>query len=451
MATSAEVHVMPTIFCIDLLTRLFKRRRMLGRRNLTWDTPVRHILGEEFELCDDMRTQQTSLRDILAHKVGIPGYFGGFLTGFNMTRRQLIRKLRHLPASHPFRTHYIYNNYMYMLAGYIAEAIDDTGSTWEQLVRSRIFRPLRMTSAVFVDTSEHRWEGFAMPHIHSGGATIPIDPEALFNVAPGGAAGSICTNIIDMTKWVRFHLGTGATPGGEQLVDSTLLADTHTEQFNIPLKRLATFQGRPEFPVAISRFAYDLGWTTGLYRGYERVYHGGNIFGYDSQLWLLPGLNAGIVVLTNGPNDAAAVRAIETILYYTTDLLAGETTWLNATTACSFPAPWGKVGAATAPPDDEQDEGAEHERPLADYVGRYGHYGLGSQEIDTAVYFRSSSSSASGSDVTQLVIPWMSPDVETVFLRDLDVDAVATATGVALRAAVVCVVVVMATVASLLM
>lgn len=66
-----------------------------------------------------------------------------------------------------------------MLAGQIAETIAGTGQSWEELVSERIFKPLNMKSAVFVDTSDHQWDGFAMPHIHSGGATIPIDPEAL--------------------------------------------------------------------------------------------------------------------------------------------------------------------------------------------------------------------------------------------------------------------------------
>lgn len=217
--------------------------------------------------------------------------------------------------------------------------------------------------------------------------------------------------------------------------------------------------------------------------GYKRVYHGGNIFGYDSQLWLLPSINVGIIVLTNGPNDADAVHAIETIIYYVSDLLTGEWLWLNTSTACTFPAPWVHDADALSsaeglelsrkPNTGNEPQASRHQRPLTEYVGRYGHYGLGyayvtlanattgsgealhfqhgkhgtgilshtdvtdkfhvtfygllwfitnsSQAIDTDVYFRSTDDD---DDVlNELVIPWMSPDVETVFIKDLNIDS----------------------------
>ena len=46
-----------------------------------------------------------------------------------------------------FRDRAVYNNIMYALAGLIAEKLG--GATWEQLVTSRLLRPLGMNSTIF--------------------------------------------------------------------------------------------------------------------------------------------------------------------------------------------------------------------------------------------------------------------------------------------------------------
>lgn len=59
----------------------------------TWDTPIKDILGGNFKLFDDVRTENINLRDLLGHKVGIPGFFEPLLVGFpeNTTREEFVR------------------------------------------------------------------------------------------------------------------------------------------------------------------------------------------------------------------------------------------------------------------------------------------------------------------------------------------------------------------------
>lgn len=67
-----------------------------------------------------------------------------------------------MPATKLFRTEFLYNNYMYMLAGYIAEKL--TGKTWEDLVQEYIFTPLGMNSSGFVDRVTD-FKDFALPYV----------------------------------------------------------------------------------------------------------------------------------------------------------------------------------------------------------------------------------------------------------------------------------------------
>lgn len=61
--------------------------------SVTWDTPIREVLGDEFQLYNSYLTEQTTLRDILSHKTGIPDYFLGLMAGFlpNETRATLVK------------------------------------------------------------------------------------------------------------------------------------------------------------------------------------------------------------------------------------------------------------------------------------------------------------------------------------------------------------------------
>ena len=59
--------------------------------SLTWDTPVREILGDNFQLSDEHRTNYVNIRDLLAHKTGIPGYFGALTTGLDANIEQIVR------------------------------------------------------------------------------------------------------------------------------------------------------------------------------------------------------------------------------------------------------------------------------------------------------------------------------------------------------------------------
>ena len=82
------------------------------------------------------------------------------------------RRLRfHKPRYEP-RTHFIYNNYMYMLAGYVSERLAD--DTWEQLVRERIFKPLAMTSSKFTPELDDDDE-IASPYVFRSGRLQKVD------------------------------------------------------------------------------------------------------------------------------------------------------------------------------------------------------------------------------------------------------------------------------------
>ncbi|ELU16889.1 hypothetical protein CAPTEDRAFT_195120 [Capitella teleta] len=65
-------------------------------QNVTWDTPLKDILGDMFHLQDDFRTEEASIRDMFSHKLGMPSYWGLSTAGLDMSRREIVMDRIHL-------------------------------------------------------------------------------------------------------------------------------------------------------------------------------------------------------------------------------------------------------------------------------------------------------------------------------------------------------------------
>ncbi|MFI9495202.1 serine hydrolase domain-containing protein [Streptomyces halstedii] len=127
--------------------------QLTGEKRLSLDDTVeRWLPGVVRGHGNDGR--RVTLRQLLQHTSGIPDYTGDTVpdptaAGYrehrlttNSARQRVALAMRHRPdfeAGAGWR----YSNTNYVLAGLVIEAV--TGRTWEQEVRSRILRPLRLT------------------------------------------------------------------------------------------------------------------------------------------------------------------------------------------------------------------------------------------------------------------------------------------------------------------
>lgn len=74
----------------------------------------------------------------------------------------------------------MYNNFMYALAGYIAEVLSG-GKQWEDLVNTRIFQPLNMNASTFVTQINKTGvrENMAKSYGHINSQTVAIDMSSI--------------------------------------------------------------------------------------------------------------------------------------------------------------------------------------------------------------------------------------------------------------------------------
>jgi len=242
------------------------------------------------QFADPYVTREITVRDLLTHRVGFgdPEYLWDN-TGLEFS--EMARRLRLVPATSSFRSAFQYNNVGYGLAGEIAGRA--AGSTWQQLMQSRIYRPLGMTES-YPDARAMHAAGvtdISSPHgiVRDTVRLLPVPDTIVDPVAPAGAAFTTAT---DMAKWLRFLLDSGRV-SGRRLLSAANFAQLFRPQQVLSGMYPATEMMHPHFQ------AYGLGWFLRDYRGEFVAYHTGSIEGRTAIVGLIPDRRLGVAIFTN--------------------------------------------------------------------------------------------------------------------------------------------------------
>jgi CubicO group peptidase (beta-lactamase class C family) len=300
-----------TLFAIGSCSKAFTATAvamLVDEGKMGWDDPVRKHLPT-FHLADPLADRDATIRDLLCHRTGLNRH-DILWVGSPWGREELIRRVAFLPPNRSFRARYEYNNLMFLVAGEAAGKA--AGSSWEDLVRKRIFEPLEMKGADFSVTDAQKAPDHARPHHRNDkGKVEAIAWRSLDNIAP---AGAINAGVRDLANWLRFQLADGVFEG-RHVLSAANLQETHKPQITV----------RTEGPLAalvkeglINQVNYALGWMVYDYRGQLVVAHTGAIEGFRAQTTLLPRAKLGIVVLTNvdrtGVPPATSLALVDLLL-----------------------------------------------------------------------------------------------------------------------------------------
>ncbi|RWD61454.1 MAG: serine hydrolase [Mesorhizobium sp.] len=249
---------------------------------VSWDSRIAD-LDPSFRLADPYPTSQLTVRDLFAHRSGLPGTAGDDLEDIGYDRATILHRLRFVPPSSSFRAGYSYSNFG-LTEGAVAAAMP-TGKSWEEVAEEKLYRPLGMAStssrlADFVMRADR-----AALHVRVDGAwaaRIKRDPDAQ---AP---AGGVSSTARDLSQWVRLVLGDGVY-AGKPLIAADALAQTH-----VPLMT------RGKNPVSSGESFYGLGWNVEFGRhGLSWGHAGAFSVGARTLVTVFPEQKLGIVVLAN--------------------------------------------------------------------------------------------------------------------------------------------------------
>ena len=278
-----------TLFAIGSTTKAFTGVAagiLVDQGKLEWDKPIREYLPS-FKLFDPVASERLTMRDLLTHRSGLPRHDFVWYPHTPFSRREMVERLQYLEPTCDIRTRYQYQNLMFMTAGYLVEVI--SGQTWEDFVRQHIFQPLGMTGSHFSVEDARKTAACSLPYDVEQERPVEIpycDIQAI------GPAGTIFSNLEDMTKWVAFQLGQGAG-AGQPIISAAALAVTRSPQTIIRKEDLAY-----DFP-EIKYPSYAMGWGVRSYRGHTALMHTGGIDGFIAYVILLPEDNIGVVTFAN--------------------------------------------------------------------------------------------------------------------------------------------------------
>src|SRR5437016_5376854 len=276
---------------------------LVGEGKITWDSKL-STLDPAFAMFDPWVTREITIRDMYAHRSGLPEHAGDLLEEFGFSRAEILHRLRYQHPDSSFRSHYAYTNFGLTEAA--AAAAKAYELDWEEAAKQKLYTPLGMasTSSRYADFVARTNK--ALGHVRVDGKWVQKfkrDPDAQ------SPAGGVSSSVNDLAKWMGLQLANGKFDG-KQIVDEKALAETHHPHI---LTGFNPYTGLPGF--------YGLGWNVSYdEQGRLRLNHSGAFaLGAATYVNLVPADQLGIVVLTNaypvGIAEALGTTFVDTALY----------------------------------------------------------------------------------------------------------------------------------------
>ncbi|HEY4490642.1 MAG TPA: serine hydrolase, partial [Acidobacteriota bacterium] len=324
-------------------------------------------------------------KDLLTHRSGLPRHDIMWYNG-QFSRQEIFERLKYLEDSEDFRSVFQYQNLMFMTAGVVEAQVE--GAPWEELVQSKIFKPLGMSSSNVSVAETQKSADYALPYEYKDPETLPEEvkkgaapkaPEGEIkempfrNIDAVGPAGSINSNVTDMAKWVSMNLNEGKA-GETTVVSKAQLEEIHAPAIVIRGGLFSELFTYPEAPYMM----YGMGWFIQPYRGYRLLHHGGNIDGFSAMVAFLPDEKIGFVILSNLDGNLM----VDSLMFEIVDRLLGldPLDWNSR-----YKLKWTQIKQALQQSEKKEEvlkkTGTKPSHPMADFAGAYESGGYGRMEI----------------------------------------------------------------------
>ena len=265
-----------------------------GRLQLD-DPIIRHL--PELQFKDPLLTQQVTVRDLLAHRTGLPSTdFWAF--GQHMPLPEQVERLAAVAPAAPLRTRHIYQNTMFELLGLVIERL--SGQRWDQFLGSRLWQPLSMNRTFGARGQIDGGKVHVLPHEYRDDKLAVSAWDLPADAA--NAAGSVWSSIHDMSLWAQFLLRGGVREDGERLISEA--------GFSEMFKPQSLIDRQDFYPTAHLTqphwISYGLGWFQQDFQGRQIDFHTGSLSGLIAIIGLDREGNRAVIVLGN--RDHAEMR-----------------------------------------------------------------------------------------------------------------------------------------------
>lgn len=288
-----------TLFAIASTTKAMVAAGLLmlaDEGKLSLDDPIiEHI--PELHFNDPSLTQQLSVRDLLAHRTGLPSTdYWFYLAGLPLDE-QLLR-LRTVQAEAPVRTRLIYQNTMFEIAGLLLERL--SGQPWHHFLTERLWHPIGMLETYGTRGEIRSDQSHVRPHLYLDDQLAVSEWDVSADHAD--AAGSVWSSLHDMSLWAQFLLRGGVTGEGDRLI-----SEESIEQMFEPHQLSAASDFYPTVELTKPNWrSYGLAWFQQDFQGRKIDFHTGSLAGLIAIIGLDRAGDKAVVVLGN--RDHAEMR-----------------------------------------------------------------------------------------------------------------------------------------------
>ncbi|MEK8181114.1 serine hydrolase [Flavobacterium buctense] len=267
------------------------------------DSPRKYI--PELKFFNDNMNNNIIIKDLMCHRTGMSRHDFSWYFFPTTSKDSLVQRLVHQEPFAGVREKWLYNNFMFLTQGVIAERI--TGKSWEDNIKERFFKPLGMTrsntSIGEMKTAVNAAFGYQLKK-----ETV-ISIMDYYDISGMSPAGSINSSVNEMSNWMITWLNKGKFKG-QQLIPEDYIQEAMSSQ-------MVVYAGLPDKENPDIHFGnYGYGWFLNSYKGHYRVSHGGNIDGFSADVTLYPSDHIGIVVLANQDGSAVPDLVRNTISDY---------------------------------------------------------------------------------------------------------------------------------------
>jgi CubicO group peptidase (beta-lactamase class C family) len=302
-AVSSQQRCVPatanTVYRVGSVSKLFTDMaimQLVERGELSLDAPVTEALPD-FQPENPFGTPVT-LRQLMSHRSGLVREppVGHYFDDTEPSLLETVESLRYTSLVYEPESRIKYSNAAIATVGYVLEYTQRTPFT--EYVKQKVLVPLGMRRSAFSPEPALARDVAAARMWAFDGRDYEA-PAFQLGMAP---AGSMYSTVLDLGHFMTVMFG-----GGQMLGSSVLRPATLDSMWT------------PQFAEPGARFGYGLGFNVGLLDGHRRIGHGGAIYGFATELAMLPDEKLGVIVTTsrdvaNAVTDVIADAALRAML-----------------------------------------------------------------------------------------------------------------------------------------
>ena len=299
-----------TLFMIASNSKLFTGTALAQlehNKKLSLDDKVTKYFPN-FQLYDKTSTELVTVKDMLSHRIGTKTFQGDF-TFWNgtLSRQQIMKKMELLKPVGLFRQNFGYCNSCFLTAGEVIPVV--TKKSWEEYVQDSILKPIGMSNTYMLTAGMEQRDNVSKPYTNQfTGQLTELPYDQVDNLGP---AGSMVSNVKDVSKWLLMQLDSGRFEG-KQILPWPVVRKTR--DINIATSSRKSSVNPTHFT------GYGLGVFMTDFAGKQVFWHTGGAFGFVSNTCFVPELNLGITILTNNDNQGF----FELLRYQILDAYTGQ-------------------------------------------------------------------------------------------------------------------------------